>query len=133
MRKDLISSFVLALTFISAADAASYKCKDANGNWTEQACPDYQQRQQQAAQKASEENALRKWQPRIGMTEDEITQVIQSKECYMSRGSKWCGHHEVNTTRTAKGTREQWVWTDVTGMPIWYMYFTNGVLTFIQE
>ncbi len=38
----------------------------------------------------------------------------------------------VNTTETAKGVREQWVFTDINGMPLWYLYFENGVLTSIQ-
>ena len=131
--RDSLISFIFVLSFASTASAATYKCKDASGNWTEQACPDYQQRQQQAEQRASEENALKHWKPRIGMSEDEVSRVIHSKDCYATSGSKWCGHPEINTTRTAYGTREQWVWTDVTGMPIWYMYFTNGILSSIQE
>lgn len=73
-----------------------------------------------------------KWEPAIGMTQAEVERVTQSKDCYKAT-YKWCGYHRVNRTRTALGTQEQWVWVNVHDMPIWYMYFTNGILTAIQE
>lgn len=37
-------AMITLLFAASSAQAATYKCQDAHGNWTEQACPDYQQR-----------------------------------------------------------------------------------------
>jgi len=29
--------------------------------------------------------------------------------------------------------REQWVFTNYNGMPLWYLYFDNGILVTIQD
>jgi hypothetical protein len=54
--------------------------------------------------------------PVIGMTKDEE----------LTKG--WCGKHRVNTTETAAGTREQWVFPD-----LGYLYFENSRLVTIQR
>ena len=54
---------------------------------------------------------------RIGMTAD---QVIHK--------SNWARPASVNRTTTAHGTREQWVYGGQN-----YLYFTNGILTAIQN
>jgi hypothetical protein len=52
---------------------------------------------------------------RIGMSEDEATRA-------------WCFPDHVNTTQTARGTHEQWVYSERG-----YLYFDNGRLTAIQR
>jgi len=66
------------------------------------------------------------------MSQAEVEQILSSSDCY-ERAYKWCGSHKVNTTKTSRGTHEQWVWVNVHGMPLWYMYFDNGILSAIQE
>lgn len=53
--------------------------------------------------------------PKIGMTEYEVY------------SSAWGYPKKKNTTTTANGTREQWVYD------YGYIYFTNGIVTAIQE
>lgn len=45
----------------------------------------------------------------------------------------WGEPDHVNTTTTAFGTREQWVYTDIHGSPLRYLYFAHDRLTTIQE
>ena len=127
------SLFLLLALFVATSHAHTYKCKDKSGNWTEQACPDYEQRMQQQAQKSAQQAALKNWEPRIGMTSDEISNVIKSEECRSTKAFKWCGYYKVNSTKTPRGTREQWVFTNINGMPLWYLYFDNGILVTIQD
>lgn len=56
-----------------------------------------------------------KGEPKIGMTEQEVC------------ASSWGYPKKQNTTTTASGTRVQWVYD------FGYIYFTNGVVTSIQE
>lgn len=56
-----------------------------------------------------------KGDPKIGMTEQEVC------------ASSWGYPKKQNTTTTANGTRVQWVYD------FGYIYFTNGVVTAIQE
>lgn len=61
--------------------------------------------------------ALRRSQGvRIGMTKDDVLK------------SSWGRPESINTTTTASGTREQWVYGGRN-----YLYFVNGVLTTIQN
>jgi hypothetical protein len=119
----IIFFFIAALAH--SAPPVKYTCKDTNGDWTEEACPNYQ--------KPIDTTLSKSWEPTIGMTAEAITKAITAPECFSTIGRKWCGYHKVNTTRSARGTREQWVWVNVHGMPIWYLYFDNDVLTTIQE
>ena len=119
--------------FVFSTHAQTYKCKDKTGNWTEQACPDYEQRLQKQTQKAEQQASLKNWEPRIGMSADEVRQIIKSDQCHSTKAFKWCGGYKVNATKTARGSREQWVFTNVNGMPLWYLYFDNGVLSTIQD
>jgi hypothetical protein len=52
----------------------------------------------------------------IGMTQDQV------------RASSWGRPREVNRTTTSNGVREQWVYS-----PGNYLYFTDGILTAIQN
>lgn len=45
----------------------------------------------------------------------------------------WGRPDKVNKTTHSNGVREQWIYTDVNGMGIRYLYFQDGVLTSIQE
>lgn len=54
---------------------------------------------------------------KIGMTQQ---QVIESS---------WGKPSDINRTSTARGTREQWVYSDGRG----YLYFDNGILTTVQN
>lgn len=70
--------------------------------------------------KLEEDAQWKKPMPRIGMTKGQV------------RGSTRYGEpHRVNTTQTAKNTREQWIyeWTDGST----YIYFENGKVVAIQE
>lgn len=127
----LLIASLLALPF--GVQAHTYKCKDAKGEWTEEACPDYEQRKRQSAQKLIEEQAFRNWTPKVGMASDEVEKILRGPDCRSTRAYKWCGPWKVNSTRTAFGTREQWVFTNVHGMPLYFLYFDNGVLVTIQE
>lgn len=126
--------FTLALcTGIPTAFAVTYTCKDKSGKWTEEACPDYEQRKIAEGQKIIEEQNRREWTPKIGMTSADVSAILKSPDCYKTRAYKWCGGWLVNSTKTARGTREQWVFRDARGMPLHYLYFDNGVLVTIQE
>jgi hypothetical protein len=83
-------------------------------------------RAQKAAEQAAEIAAMRNWEPRIGMSATEVRKVSYSRNC---ASRKWCFPDHINTTRTANGTREQWVFR----YPSAYLYFQNGILTAIQE
>jgi hypothetical protein len=133
MRYIFLFSFILFFVTSIYSQEHTYKCKDKNGNWTEQACPDFEQRQRQTLQKATEKAAQKNWQPRIGMSADEVNRITNSPECYSTRAYKWCGSHKVNTTRTSRSKLEQWVWRSSNGMPLWYLYFENDILVTIQE
>jgi hypothetical protein len=123
---------VFVLVCSEVAIAASYKCQDASGKWTEQACPDYQARQKHAADEAAAEVAFRNWHPKIGMTEEEVLRVVDSKDCRAIQESiPWCSCRHVNKTQNVRGVHEQWVFGCDT--PYAYLYFDNGVLTSIQK
>lgn len=57
---------------------------------------------------------------RIGMTSDQVV-------------AAWGRPQDINTTTTAHGTHEQWVWEDSDGLPYQYAYMEDGVLTAIQD
>lgn len=113
----IISAIVLlgAMSF-----SASYKCKDAQGNWSEQSCPDYAARQQRAANEAAAE-AKRHQPPRIGMSAEEA----------LALDWPWGKPKDVNRTVTSHGVREQWVYGY--GYTHRYLYFQDGLLTSIQD
>lgn len=48
-------AMIILLFAESSALAATYKCQDVQGNWTEQACPDYQQRMGEKAWHAEQQ------------------------------------------------------------------------------
>lgn len=126
--------FLLLFTLLlSSAQAHTYKCKDKSGNWTEQACPDYEQRKQEEINKLSKQMEMKNWEPQIGMSASEVSQVIKSDQCRSTKAFKWCGPFKINATKTARGNREQWVFTGYNGMPLWYLYFDNGILVTIQD
>jgi hypothetical protein len=111
------------LTLTGLASSASYKCKDSAGNWSEQACPDYKARQKSEFEAAMRE-ARKYREPEIGMPAEDA----------LALAYPWGKPDHVNTTKTAAGVREQWVYTDVLhGTGVRFLYFTNGVLTSIQE
>lgn len=49
--------FIAAISLSNASSAHIYKCKDKNGVWKEEACPDYEQRRQQEGRKILDEAA----------------------------------------------------------------------------
>lgn len=130
-RKTVFLALVASFTLPVAAQ--TYKCKDKQGLWTEEACPDYEQRQIQKGRKLLEEKNKREWTPRIGMQASEVEKILKSPECRKTKAYKWCGYWTVNTAKTSHGSREQWVFKDARGMPLWYLYFDNGILVTIQE
>lgn len=50
-----IPAAMMLIFAVSSTQAATYKCQDAHGNWTEQACPDYQQRMGEKAWHAEQQ------------------------------------------------------------------------------
>lgn len=67
------------------------------------------------------------------MASDEVERMLRSPDCHSTSAYKWCGSWKINRTKTAFGTREQWVFTNVRGMPLYFLYFDNGVLVTIQD
>jgi len=128
-----VLTFLAFISLSTATSAITYQCKDKNGNWTEEACPDFEQRKLQQGQKLIEEAARKNWTPRIGMRASEVEKVLKSPDCYSTKAYKWCGHWRVNSTTNAYGTREQWVFVNSRGVPLYYLYFNDGVLVTIQE
>ena len=116
---------------LRGSNLITYQCKDANGVLSEQACPDYEQRRAEAAQMQAERERALNWVPRVGMTADEVTAYLKHPECHSTKAFKWCGYWEVNSTKSAYGTREQWVFRR--GYQQTYLYFENGVLTTVQD
>jgi hypothetical protein len=57
---------------------------------------------------------------RIGMTAEQVA-------------AAWGRPQDINTTTTAYGRHEQWVWEDSDGLPYQFAYFEDGVLTSIQD
>lgn len=132
---------VITLLFAaSSVAAATYKCQDAHGNWSEDAC---------VGNAAPPEKPIAidwaDWTPRIGMT---VEQFNDARDLYRSEASKysfpdrlsgkgpaynsWLGTSpEINRTTTARGTREQWVFRY--GYSAKYLYFDDGVLVTIQD
>lgn len=123
----------LVASFTLPAVAQTYKCKDKQGQWTEEACPDYEQRKAAQAQKIISENNKKNWKPQVGMSATEVATFLKDPACFKTSAYKWCGGWKVNSTTTARGNREQWVFKDARGMPLHYLYFDNGTLTTIQE
>ena len=59
---------------------------------------------------------IKKPEPSIGMTSEEV------------RASRWGDPEKINTTTTANGTSEQWVYSSGN-----YVYLDNGIVTTIQN
>ena len=72
---------------------------------------------EQAKREAERQRRAAMPSPRIGMT---MNQVVDQ--------TNWGAPRDRNRTTTAKGTREQWVYS-----PRRYLYFENGVLVTIQD
>lgn len=123
--------FFAAIFVATPSFAATYKCKDKSGQWTEEACPDFEERRIQKGRKILEEQARREWKPHIGMQSSEVTKMLKHPDCRTTTAFKWCGYWDVNTTKTSRGTREQWVFRRGHGAD--YLYFENGILVTIQE
>jgi len=104
-----------ALVASSVSFAANYKCKDANGKWSEQACPDYKQRKAEE-RAAAEREAASTREPTIGMSKAEVLAL------------KWEFERpkHIMTTNEAGHSHEQWEAT------CQYLYFDDGILTATQ-
>ena len=133
MKTARVAAISIVFALATPAFAQTYKCKDKQGAWTEEACPDYEQRKAAKLQKIIETNAKKNWKPAIGMQKADVSAFLKDPDCFKTSAYKWCGGWQVNSTTTARGTREQWVFKDGRGMPIHYLYFDNGILTAIQE
>ena len=57
---------------------------------------------------------------RIGMDVEQVT-------------AAWGRPQDINTTTTAYGRSDQFVWEDSDGLPYQYAYFDDGILTSIQN
>lgn len=100
-------------------------CKDSTGNWTKEQCKKLDEKRK--AERIEASKPLPRWEPEIGMTAREVLQKTRS-QAYDISPKWWGGPKNVNTTKTASGTHEQWVFGNG-----WYLYFDNDVLTSIQE
>lgn len=113
-----------ALRFIAVAAlavawpvlAVEYKCKDASGKWSEQACPDYEQRKATERADAKREAAKNR-DPEIGMTKAEFL------------GLNWAygSPKRVMTTNEGRHSHEQWE------LPCQFFYFDDEILTAKQN
>lgn len=130
MNKTLIAS--LLVLFSSFTYAEVYQCK-INGSLVFQDKPclgskeqikqirDKQNEYKNAQERREQENAERaaRKEPKIGMTKNDAYK------------SSWGYPDKENVTTSSNGTSEQWVYRR--GNSSKYLYFTNGVLTTIQN
>lgn len=130
MNKTLIAS--LLVLFSSFTYAEVYQCK-INGSLVFQDKPclgskeqikqirDKQNEYKYAQERREQENAERaaRKEPKIGMTKTDAYK------------SSWGYPDKENVTTSSNGTSEQWVYRR--GNSSKYLYFTNGVLTTIQN
>ena len=109
MNRTTITTAIAAavLLLATAAHAASYKCKDANGDWSEEACPDAKQHQAQHYD-ANRQNTFNRHQlPTVGMSWGDLMSLDPPwSKPDLKRGSSKDGRYT-----------EEWV------------YKTNGVET----
>lgn len=75
-------------------------------------------------------------EPRIGMTAEQVRQVLQAngrreKKITYTQRMRWTGTCDVNRTKRADSVQEQWVCGAKEFRT--YLYFDDGVLTTIQE
>ncbi|MBS0570290.1 MAG: hypothetical protein JSS28_06770 [Proteobacteria bacterium] len=122
-------AILAALLLAATAHAASYKCQDKNGKWSEAACTGTAAPPQKPVQVDWEA-----WKPRIGMTIAEVESVLNSAgRCCVY--NPWLSSREVvkNRTTTQRGEREQWVFRHYGWIKSTYLYFDDGILTSIQD
>ena len=70
--------------------------------------------------------AIELFEPACAKTKRQAPRIGMSAKAVWEKSS-WGEPDKVNRTRNARGTYEQWVYSDG------YLYFTNGVLTSIQD
>lgn len=127
------TSVVALLFFTLSCHAATYKCKDAAGNWSESACKG----RAAPPPKQIKTNPF-EWKPSIGMRKSEVEAAVAAAENadrdkweYVPGGWLGYGWPEANITTTAFGVREQWVFGSPNRPK--YLYIDNGIVTAIQE
>jgi hypothetical protein len=113
-----------ASLFAVSAHAASYKCKDAHGNWSEAACTG-------VAAPPPKPEPPKEWAPRVGMTVQEVQYALDHRDQFPSFWTMLGHVDHINRTETARGVSEQWVFPGPNGQA--YLYFDNGILTSIQK
>lgn len=130
---------ILATT-CGLSSAASYKCRDAKGNWSEAACTG-----PAAPPPKPKSIDWAQWKPVVGMKMAEVTAALAAfdqernkfTEADRMRGAgpsnEWLAWTpKINRTTTAAGDQEQWVFGAGFGTPK-YLYFDDGILTAIQD
>ncbi len=93
---------------------------DENGNLIEEDIPADEKTYTYTKASDSTDLPMIAKDPEIGMTKSEVY------------SSTWGYPSKVNTTETASGTREQWVYNGRNGYE-GYLYFENGILVSIQK
>ncbi len=133
--------FLLLGCAVVLANAQTYKCKDASGNWTAEACSNVvENRPPEVLSKTNWD-----WKPVVGMTAEEVREAIavaereyeSNKKLYSSKYIRngWFFHSQLKVNKTVYGNsvNEQWVFRPYSNRPAKYLYFTNGKLRAIQE
>jgi len=136
------AAMILAALCAAPASAADYKCKDADGNWSEAACTGSAAPPPKVALGSID---WIRWKPAIGMKQADVQALIDRgkqerrkfsfAEQEAGKGppyNPWLdGPNRVTRTQTATGEREKWIYHD--GYSERSLEFTDGMLTRIQD
>lgn len=127
MKKTLILGLWFAANFcLLSAHAKEWCAVPGKGGYFADKCPTGTQSTNIDAPKQTPQ----RWEPKIGMTAAEVLEKTRDRTLDIS--PKWFGGpRDINTTKTAHGVHEQWVFGS--GYGRWYIYFDNDILTAIQE
>jgi len=121
------------LSFTVPTYAAVYQC-NVNGSTVFQSKPCAGSQTQQNEIQKRRDNINQAQQARLNYEKAEAARVKprigMSKQ--QAENSTWGYPNKVNTTTTSNTTNEQWVYRMYRGESR-YLYFTNGVLTSMQE
>jgi len=137
--------FLLLGCAVVLANAQTYKCKDARGNWTAEACSNVVENRPPNRPPEVLSKTNWDWRPVVGMTAEEVREAIalakreykSNEKLYSSKyiGNEWFFHSQLKVNKTVYGSSidEQWVFEPYSNRPNKYLYFTNGKLRAIQE
>lgn len=90
----------------------------------------------EAARKEASDRWLREASKPVGRNKFQNCRFGRTKLIGMARAdvkAKCGAAHSNNVTTTARGMREQWVYSNIDGSPLLYVYVENGVVTAVQD